>query len=242
MKIYACGCSYTYGDELANPNESAWPVLLANKLQASIVNDSVNGGTNYRTVYQTIKNTKDNYDLYIIAWTNYSRLTFYKSDNHYETNFNPHLKHALYSSEKIYTEWGKTLYKHWYNDLYAFKLWLQQIMQLQKLLAGKNYIMINTAANSLSKWLAPKESFAESIESLVSLNTLTDEQIFDEYEEIQYYISLIDHSNFYKWSEFYIKELSNHFKNGPRGHILEEGHEYLANLMYEYVQNKISHS
>ena len=50
MRIYACGCSFTYGDELKNPNKSAWPIRLAEKLSASIDNNAVNGGTNTRTV------------------------------------------------------------------------------------------------------------------------------------------------------------------------------------------------
>ena len=44
MKIYANGCSFTYGDELSNPAESAWPILLADKLSGDIVNDAVSGG------------------------------------------------------------------------------------------------------------------------------------------------------------------------------------------------------
>ena len=84
MRIYACGCSFTYGDELIDPTKSAWPARLAEKLSASIDNNAVSGGTNNRTVYQTIKNTQKNYDLYLIAWTTYSRFTFYKSDNNYE--------------------------------------------------------------------------------------------------------------------------------------------------------------
>ena len=143
MKIYANRCSFTYGDELVHPEQTAWPILLANKLNCTVVNNAVSGGTNSRTIYHTIKNIQQDYDLYLIAWTTYSRFTFYKSDNNFETNFNPQLKHTLYSSEKFYADWGNTLYKHWYNELYAFKLWLQQIIQLQSLLRNKNYLMIN---------------------------------------------------------------------------------------------------
>ena len=74
MRIYACGCSFTYGDELQNPKISAWPTLVAEKLNATVNNDAVLGGTNVRTVYQTVKNIQDNYDLYLIAWTTYCLL------------------------------------------------------------------------------------------------------------------------------------------------------------------------
>ena len=235
MRIYACGCSFTYGDELKNPNKSAWPARLAEKLSASIDNNAINGGTNTRTVYQTIKNTQENYDLYLISWTTYSRFTFYKSDNNFETNFNINLKHSLYGNEKFYCNWGNDLYKYWYNELFAFKLWLQQIIQLQQILKDKKYLMLNTIENNLSKWLAPRESFIDSVTELINIDLMNDEQILDEYKEIQYYISLIDFSKFYRWNEFYIAQLANQFQIGRHGHILEDGHEYLANLIYKHV-------
>ena len=121
MSIYACGCSFTYGDELKNPAESAWPILLGEKLNQPVSNFAVSGGTNFRTVYQTIKNL-NKYDFYLIAWTSYSRFTFYKSDNNFEVNFNPQLKNSLYSNEEFFKDWGKILYTHWYNELYAFNV------------------------------------------------------------------------------------------------------------------------
>ena len=235
MKIYANGCSFTYGDELVNPEQTSWPVLLANKLNGTVVNDAISGGTNSRTMYHTIKNIQQDYDLYLIAWTTYSRFTFYKSDNNFETNFKPQLKHTLYSSEKFYTDWGNTLYKHWYNELYAFKLWLQQIIQLQSLLGTKNYVMVNTMDNNINQWTTNKESFIESIKLLINFDIMTNEQIFDEYNEIQYYISIIDFSKFYQWNEFYITQLCSQFKCGPGRHILADGHAHLAELIYKHV-------
>ena len=233
MKIYASGCSFTYGDELVNPGQTSWPAIIANKLNGTVVNDAISGGTNSRTMYHTIKNIQQDYELYLIAWTTYSRFTFYKSDNNFETNFNPQLKHTLFSSEKFYTDWGNTLYKHWYNELYAFKLWLQQIIQLQSLLRNKNYLMINTMDNNINQWTANKESFIESVKPLINFNIMNDDQIFDEYNEIQYYISIIDFSKFYQWNKFYITQLCSQFKCGSNGHILEDGHAHLAELIYK---------
>ena len=236
MRIYACGCSFTYGDELVNPKIQAWPALLANKLQSTVDNYAIGGGSNYRTVYQTIKNIKNNYDLHLIAWTSYSRFTFYKSDNNYDVGFSPCLStSSLYVNEKYYYNWGNDLYKYWYNELFAFKLWLQQIIQLQQVLKDKKYLMLNTMENNLSKWLAPKEYFINSVKGLINSDIMIDEQIFDEHREIQYYISLIDFSKFYRWNEFHIMELCDRFPCGPERHILEEGHEYLANLIYRHV-------
>jgi len=240
MSIYACGCSFTYGEELKIPTESAWPILLGKKLNQPVSNFAVSGGTNFRTVYQTIKNL-NKYDFYLIAWTSYSRFTFYKSNNNFEVNFNPQLKNSLYSNEVFFKDWGKILYAHWYNELYAFKIWLQQIIQLQSVLK-QDYLMINTLDNHLKYWCVNEDNFIDSVKHLINFDLMNDEQIFDEYKEIQYYLKLIDTSKFYKWNEFNITDLCQQFECGPEGHILEEGHNHLAESIYQHVQNKTSNS
>jgi len=234
MRIYTNGCSFTYGDELQSPDTSAWPVLLGNLLGATTVNDGVSGGTNYRTIYRTIKQYQHNFDLYVIAWTTNTRFTFYKSDNNYEINFNPALQNSMYGNSSFYHNWGETLYNVWYNELYAFKLWLQQIIQLQSFIKAP-CLMINTMHNNIGKWFAPKEQFIDSVRELINFNIMTDEQIFDEYNEIQYYVQLIDTSMFYNWNKFYIQDLCNKFPCGPNGHILEDGHTHLAELLYNHL-------
>jgi hypothetical protein len=237
MKIYVNGCSFTYGDELITPATSSWPALLAQKLNAEVVNDAVSGGTNYRTVYRTIKNSKEDFDLYIIAWTTYARFTFYKSNNNFEINFNPQLKNNIYGSENFYTAWGETLYKVWYNELYSFKLWLQQIIQLQAVI-DKPLLMINTMHNNIAKWFSPNDTFISNTKSLINFDIMPDEEILAEYEEIQYYSSLIDKNNFYNWGRFYIMQLCDQFPCGPGGHILESGHQCLSELIYKHLCSK----
>ena len=95
--------------------------------------------------------------------------------------------------------------------------------------------MLNTMENNLFKLLDPKEKFIDSIKSLINFDLMTDEQIFNEHKEIQYYISLIDFSKFYRWNKFHIMELCDCFPCGPRGHVLEQGHEHLANTIYQYL-------
>lgn len=232
MKIYANGCSFTYGDELVNHKRDAWPMLLGNH---EVFNDAVSGGTNQRTLYRTIKNSEKDYDLYLIAWTTYTRFTFYKSDDNTEVNFNPSLVNAPFVHDSFFKDWGRTLYKHWYNELYAFKLWLQQIIQLQYFLKDKNYLMINTMNNQLSYWLSSETNFMSSASKFINLHIMNDQQILDEFREIQYYVKLIDINKFYKWGDFAIVDLAQQFKTGPRHHILEEGHMYLSNLIKKHL-------
>ena len=237
--IYANGCSFTFGDELDDPR-SAYPHRLADRLGTTAVNDAMSGGTNYRSVYQTIKNTENNFELYVIAWTSTARYTHYKSDNNHEINFNPQLVNALYGKEDFYNKWGQTLYKHWHNELYAFKLWLQQIIQLQAMFehTKKKYLMINTMPNNLAEWSMPKNQFISSVKNLINFDIMTDDQILAEYDEIQYYTKLINVDNFYKWNEFCITDLRTQFPCGPQGHLLNDGHQHLSDLLYHHICSK----
>ena len=95
--------------------------------------------------------------------------------------------------------------------------------------------MINTMHNNMDKWFAPKGQFIDSVRELINFDIMTNEQIFDEYNEIQYYIQLIDTSMFYNWNKFYIQDLCKKFPCGPNGHILEDGHTHLAELLYNHL-------
>lgn len=234
MRMFITGDSFTYGEELADLTNS-WPNLLAKKLDAKLTNTSQRGSSNQRIVYQTTKNFADNYDLFIIVWSEYSRFTFYKSDNNLEVGFTPSLTHDLYEKEDFFQDWGKTLYFYWHNELFAFKQWLQQIIHIQSLLDDKTYIMINTFPNNLSNWLSDENNFIDNVKNLINFESMNDEQILAEFQEIQYYISLIDTTKFYKWNDFYITSLCYNFKCGKKGHFLEEGHKHMAELIYNYV-------
>lgn len=231
MRIYANGCSLTEGPHLEN---NAWPQLVANKLDAELVNDAISGGTNSRIMYHTIRNL-DSFDLFLIGWTSTARYTFYNTNNNHEINFNPVLSHPQYEQEWYYRDWGKILYSHWHNELFAFKLWLQQIIQLQTIFknAGKQYVMINAVENNLATWLSGPNSF----KSLVNLEVLNDNQLIDEWNEIQYYVKLIDIKSFVKWNEFYIASIkvNNLFPVDATGHLTKEGHSYVADLIYEHL-------
>lgn len=211
--IYFNGCSFTYGDELKD-RFTAWPWLLCEKLGANCSNDAVNGGTNQRTLYQAIKNI-DSYEYFIIAWTEVSRFTFYRSHDGKETNFNVNLHDDDHVNDDSFNKWGKDLYKHWYHELFAVKLWLQQVLQLQALFEkhDKKYLMINSMPN-----LANNKRFRDN-------------------HEIEKYIKLIDTNRFYQWEDFSINGYAHKLKclRGPHGHFLEDGHLAVADILYKHI-------
>jgi len=240
MKIYVNGDSFVYGDELSDRNTEAWPNRLGCLMGATTVNDSALGGSNSRTVYHTIRNLSNDFDLYVIVWTSDSKFTFYKSDDNTETNFSPPLIDYRFGDQDYFKIWGRTLYQTWYNRLWGFKLWLQQIMQLQSMLVqhNKNYIMLNSHDNHLGRWTADRDNFIDQVKRMINMDVMNDQQIFAEYEEIQYYVSQIDQSSFYGWGTFTLRDLKNQFDIGPRGHLLADGHQHIANLLYHHICSK----
>jgi len=80
-KLVAHGCSFTYGCELQNPNQTAFPILLGDKLGYQVDNLAIPGTSNERIIKDII-NYKDKIDLLLICWTCETRFELgnYKGD------------------------------------------------------------------------------------------------------------------------------------------------------------------
>lgn len=257
MKTYFNGCSFTYGDELENPMQDSWPVLTASKLNFEFLNDAVPGGTNDRIMYKTIQNI-GNYDCFIIAWTTYTRFTEYNPVDNFEINFTPVLKidvSAHYSDDlknnyKKFKDYGTMYYKYWFNEIFEFKKWLQQIILLQTFFKSNNksYIMLNTFSNNLENFLQPHSRFINATKHLIQFfDYINDDQLLNECTQIQNLNSLIDKSKFIRWNNWSIKDLKSTYKYGPGGHLLEDGHVAITDIVTDfynktYDSNSRSHS
>ena len=77
MKIVFAGCSFTYGDELENPEEQRFSRLVCNKLQAEEYNVSRSGSSNDLLFHKFLKYCTSteggNPDIAVIQWTQKSR-------------------------------------------------------------------------------------------------------------------------------------------------------------------------
>ena len=236
--LWATGCSHTYGDDLQDKTQ-AWPYLLANMLDLECVNNAVSGGSNERIVYQTVKSNPCK--LKVIAWSYIERITRYNPENNFEVNFNPQLSHKLYENDYAFKEYGKLHYGKWYNDLYAFKSWLQQIILLQKYLDNRqqSYIMLNASHNRYSRYVTDWKNFNNSVKDLVCFDNMTDDQLYAEHCEIQQYIDLIDTRRYYNIQDFYITQLNENYPTGKTGHLLEEAQQEIAKRLYPLCSNLI---
>lgn len=138
--ILTAGDSFTYGEELQNRTESAWPYLLSKKLNVPVTNLGYGGGSNdmiFRTVIeQTAQKT---FDIVIVAWSDTSRLEVWNQDQGAPVCIN--------SWGRRHIPWVSDYYKHSYDKKFGFRKWFVQALALQQYLKSINqqYIFVNVA-------------------------------------------------------------------------------------------------
>lgn len=236
MRLYFNGCSHTYGDDLDLPAAQSWPAILANSVGCDFLNDAVSGNANDHIIYRTIKNVRE-FDKIYIAWTYIERFTRYRADNNYVVNFNPKLTNSLYGNDSNFVNYGKMHYAVWYNELYSFKLWLQNIIMVQRYLeyAKTPYTMINADNNNINRWATSWPNFNSSVQSMLCFDFMNDDQLYQEHEEIQQLLKQINFENYIGWNTWWITKDS--FPTGPTGHYLSQGHEHVAKYILEHDTN-----
>lgn len=238
MKAFFIGCSFTRGDELPDPNIQAWPALVAKAKQFDFVNQGASGGTNDRIMYQTVKHV-DDFDRFYIAWTSPDRFTRYRSDNHQEVHFQWALKHDLYHDTYEYQTYGKLHYSFWHSRIFGLKLWLQRILLLQSFLHchQKKYVMISTFNNPANLLLDDWSRWSDHLIEFEWLNSLNQDQLRAEHDEIQNLSSKIDRSHFIGWPDQSLNKITDASPRGPMGHPLIQGHELIARYILEHDTN-----
>lgn len=238
MSLFFIGCSFTYGDDLVNREETSWPALVAKEQKKTFVNAAVSGGSNDRIVYQVIKNI-NKFSKFYIAWTSIARFTRYHRSNNFEVNFTPTLSNGCYGSDTNFLNYGKIHYADWYNELYSFKLWLQQIILLQRYLDANNkqWLMVNAFPNNINRWCSGWNDFNNNVKLLLCFDQLNDQQLFSEHQEIQELLCQINFLKFPGWGSWTIKEISAEYPLGATNHPLEEANCAIADYIIKHDSN-----
>ena len=209
--LYTVGDSFTYGQELPNPEQQAWPVLLADRLGYRLINDGRPGVGNEYIIKQTIKAVaKHKPKLVVVAWTSCGRQ-----------------EHA--DEQGVYDVWPGCSSKKFENNQYENRLdlikyitvnnnhkheyrrWLRQVILLQSFLQnhGIEYIMCNVFDN--------QHRFGKH------------------YRDNQGYYELIDETKFLGWPNDGMVEWTYGTPHGPGGHPLEQGHQRIAEEIVKYL-------
>ena len=154
-RILTVGDSFTYGEELDDRN-LAWPLLLANQLQAAVTNlgqpSASNDNILRKTVEFLINPINDTPDLVIVAWTNLGRSEWADEVGTYDIwpgyGGNMFIQNGALWRQELLTYINK-----YHDTVYFYKKLLQQVILLQNYLQNKNikYVMLNTVQNEYYK-------------------------------------------------------------------------------------------
>ena len=208
--LYTVGDSFTYGQELPNPEQQAWPVLLADKLGYRLINDGTPGVGNEFIVKKTIQAVaKHKPELVVVAWTSCGRTEFADKWGVYDT--------WPGCSSRVFDEDPKLKYRHelikyittYNNDEHEYRRWLRQVILLQSFLQnhGIEYIMCSAFDNQ------------------------------ERYNPTEEYITLVNTTKFVGWPNDGFVEWTYGTPHGPSGHPLEQGHKQIAEKIYEACNN-----
>jgi hypothetical protein len=214
MNLLTLGDSFTYGEELNDRNQ-AWPQQLANLIGYQLINLGVpsnsNPGMRKQLVQHFAEQREETPDLVIIGWSSPGRMEF--SDPAGSFSIWPGYSGNLF---KQHEPWRTDLLDYinrYHSDEHLYEMYLQDIVLTQEFLKSKGIrcLMLNTVGNEYYK------------------------NIFG--GKFDYYTHLIDTNNFVGWSKEGMAEWTDGCPKGPNGHFLDEGHNKVANKVYEHIRN-----
>lgn len=138
--ILATGDSFTYGEELDNRLEQAWPYLIGQYLNQPVDNLGKCGSSNDTIISSVISAlSRQQYSLVIVGWTSWGRFDAWNELISMPVTIMP--------GSKIKLPWLTDYYRYSFNDEYAMQKWSEQVLLLQQYLKSKNqpYLFINVA-------------------------------------------------------------------------------------------------
>jgi hypothetical protein len=138
--ILTVGDSFTYGDELDDRLNQAWPYLLGKSLDQDVVNLGQSGTCNDSMVRKIIEQTTtDHYDLIIVAWTDHNRFE----------SWSEHVSRPITIMPESLANlpWTDDFYRYSYNDNFSRQRWYNQILLVQQYFKShnQNYLFVNVA-------------------------------------------------------------------------------------------------
>ena len=153
-KMLVCGCSFTFGNGLEGENNDPrlWCNQLANKLGYSLTNIAENGRNNDWIFVETaLEQSKNYYDLIIVAWSAMPRFNYNLGFELYTTMSNFSGQYSIGTNPENYDEkWqrnvGDKLLRA-YNFHWDFLKLVKYINILKKQCGSKIYFV-----NALGPW------------------------------------------------------------------------------------------
>ncbi len=164
-------------------------------------------GKGNRSMIRNVVKNIECADLIIVAWSHYARIEF--ADNYGVYDTWPGNKGILFDGRLSYRHDLLKYITQYHNDEYLYRQYLLDIILLQNYLKSnnKNYLMLDAFGNTSLRH--------ESTDLLQQIDTT-------------YYIG---------WPNETMMEWTFGCPVGPRGHFLEQGHQRVADKIYEHIRN-----
>jgi len=216
MRLLTVGDSFTYGAELSGtlqgpiePHANAWPSLLAKKIGYSLTNLARPGSGNTRMVRHAITEI-NNYDLIIIAWSHFARIELADENGFYDLW--PGCDGTLHKHHAPWRVYVTNYITEHHNDDYLYRQYLINIILLQKFLenSNKRYIMLDSFGNHQAN-----------------------QRIHEENNNL---LQQIDTTYYIGWPNESMMEWTYGTPQGPNNHFLEQGHQKVADKIYEHLK------
>ena len=241
MILYCNGCSYSYGTELSLNGDLtlAWPYLVANKLDAKLINGSKGGQSNlmiYKKTVEDILSLERKPDLAIIQWTFIERFDTPVGNSYqfkYPENnlqYQTHYPFVIHKTDNENNEWYKNYYdiksiKHmeYLTDISMFYMYM-----LQSFLSAKKIPFIfmdcdNNRRYGSASYKIKNKLYSQKLEKsrwLHGLETSVPEILFSYNYKL---CKKIDKNNF------------------PDDHFMADAHEFVSEslLDFYYLNDKL---
>jgi hypothetical protein len=210
--IYCIGDSFTYGEELSNREQDAYPYVLSRMLETTVTNLGKPATGNYRMVKRTmdiVLNHKPK--LIVIGWSDPARQEFADDISIVDLWAGRNYRNMQNSSDH-----RRDLIKYMTAyDVpgYYYTKWLRQIILLQSFCRANDVRCVMFNACNAEDW---NRTYMAKHQDLVEH---------------------VDTTTFVGWPLSGSTEWCFKTPHGPGGHPLEQGHQIIANKIYEHIRN-----
>jgi hypothetical protein len=210
--IYCIGDSFTYGEELPNREADAYPYILGRMLSKDVVNLGKPATGNYRIVKRAMDIVLEKKpSLVVIGWSDPARQEF--AD---DISISDLWAGRDYRRMQTCTDHRMDLIKYMTAyDVpgYYYAKWLRQIILLQTFCRANEVRCVMFSACNAEDW---NRSYISKHEQLAKH---------------------VDATTYLGWPLSGSTEWCFKRPHGPGGHPLEEGHQIIANQIYEHIRN-----
>lgn len=236
--IYIDSGSNTYGDELTDRENQAWPFLLDKSIGVPVINSAIKGKSNQHIIFDLINFcSSNNPSLVIIGWVNVNRKLVFRRENNFPVDFSINGNNSIYNKDKTFEEFKNLHFKYWSNDLNDNWVFLQSVILTQNFLKSLNipYLMFNDNDKSdiLKLTTINQENIQTKKRLLDSFDCMPNTEINNVAKQFSLLYNMLDHTNYYDFS-WNLKKLID-FKYHPTSN----DHKIILEFMLPLITNKL---